>query len=204
MEPPPSSLKARGFGVLDVMILVAALATSLGAVRGWVLLRSRIPQFDNGPLPVQLKGFQDWFMVIRMVMLALSLAIVPLNLRRGGWRKLRRWGTPGTIVPIAVILSLLAGVMDQRAFPLVMNFYYLYASGEQRVFRLSFVMTDITLCSSAVAVAWAALAISGSWSRETDWVGHLGRAVGVTWIVQAVGYRLYEVYMYLGYHQVVI
>jgi hypothetical protein len=52
-----------------------------------------------------------------------------------------------------------------------------------RAVSLVFSLLRLDLYSPAVAGAWLALALSGRWRPERDWLDRAGRALGVCWIV---------------------
>jgi hypothetical protein len=108
------------------------------------------------------------------------------------------------IVPIAVTLAVLLGLIDESSFPHIVGFHYTYASTPQRIFNLLTDTVAITRGATAVGVAWLALALSGRWESETSWVGWFGRVLGFGWIASCVGYRTYEAIMYLGYGRLVV
>jgi hypothetical protein len=186
------------------MILVAAAALGFGAVRGWLVLRSQLPEIDSGPLPPRLLYTRDWHTAARLVLLSLTMAIIPLALRppRESFRRL--WGRPGTVVPIAVGLAVLACLVDEHAFHFVVGFHYLYASRAQRLFSIITEAVAVSRAATAVGVAWLALSLAGRWEPEVSWVGRFGRALGFTWIGSCLGYRAYELVMYLVLGQLVV
>jgi hypothetical protein len=204
MKPAQPKGSGRAFTLLDAMVLVAALAAGFGAVRGWVILRSWIPQFDNGNLPPRLSGYRDAYTAFRLVLLLVTLAILPLSLRRPRPPLRDLWGRPGTVVPVAVALSLVACLADEGAFQHLVGFYYLYASPTMRLFNVVTQAVSVSRAATAVVVAWSALALAGRWKPEASWVGRLGRALGFAWVGSCLGYRAYELAMYWLYRQVVI
>jgi hypothetical protein len=52
-----------------------------------------------------------------------------------------------------------------------------------RAINLVFNVLRLDLYSPAVAGAWLALALSGRWRPERDWLDRAGRVLGVCWIV---------------------
>ena len=204
MNPPRSPASARRFTLVDAMILIAAAAAGFGMVRGWVVLRSTLPQIDNGALPARLLDFRDWYTAARLVLLAMTMAIIPLGLRRSGPPRLGRWSRPGTIVPIVVALAIAACLVDEGAFQHAVGFHYLYSSPAQRLFTLVSQAVGIGRAATAIGVAWLTLALAGRWVPEDDWVGWLGRALGFAWIGACLGYRAYELVMYWRFGIVVV
>jgi hypothetical protein len=199
----PRPVSARVFTLVDAMILVASVAVGFAMVRGWVELRSRLPQLDSGPLPPRLLDIRDGFTAARMVLLSVTLAVIPLGLRTPKPPQGGRWGRPGMVVPIAVALATLACLLDEGVFPFVIGFYYLYASPEQRLFQVATGAVSISRAATAVGLAWLALALAGRWEPEISWVGRFGRALGFIWIGGCLGYRAYELALYALFRQVV-
>jgi hypothetical protein len=186
------------------MILVAAAAAGFGAVRGWMALRSAFPQIDSGPLPPHLAGFHDWYTATRLVLLSLTLALIPLGLRRSSTSMRRQWARPGTVVPAAVSLSVLACLIDQHAFPFAVGFLYLYASAAQRIFSIVTEAVEVARAATAIGIAWSTLALAGCREPEDDWVGRLGRVLGFVWIGACLGFRAYELVIYRAFGRVVV
>jgi hypothetical protein len=186
------------------MIFIAASAAGFGMVRGWVVLRSALPQIDSGNLPPRLLGFRDWYTAARLVLLALTMAIIPIGLRHSGPPRLGRWSRPGTIVPIVVTLAIAACLVDEGAFQHAVGFHYLYSSPAQRLFIVISQAVGIARAATAIGVAWLTLALAGRWEPEDDWVGRLGRVLGFAWIGACLGYRAYELVMYWRFGIVVV
>jgi hypothetical protein len=155
--------------LLDAMVLVAAAA-------GLAIMRSfphRLRMYSITRMPV-------WKAVI-FGALVLTMTLIPLRFRRPRPRLLGRH--PGTIACLAVVLSAAlmfadnaaswlrldpnlpsTTVWDNRAMLLVAGLLQPYGHG------------------ATVAGAWMALAISGRWRPEGDWIDRTGRALGAFWI----------------------
>lgn len=204
MEPSDHKTPRRPFTLLDAMVLVAAVAAGLGAVRGWVELRSRLPQFDNGPFPARLQDVRDGYTAVRLVLVPVTLALIPLGLRAPRPPLGRLWSRPGMIVPVALVLAILSCAFDETGFPHLMGFHYLYASPAQRAFYVINEAISISRAPAAIVVAWTALALAGRWEPETSWVGWLGRGIGFAWIGGCLGYRGCEVIMYWAFGATVV
>lgn len=204
MKPDQPRGAGRAFTLLDAMVLVAAVAAGFGAVRGWIVLRSWMPQNDNGSLPPRLSGYRDAYAAYRLALLPVTMAVLPLSLRRPRPPLRELWGRHGTVVPIVVALTILACLLDERGFPFAVGYYYLYASPAQRLFHVVNEAVSISRAATAVVVAWSALALAGCWKPEASWVGRLGRVLGFAWVGSWLGYRAYELAMYWLYRQVVI
>jgi hypothetical protein len=185
------------------MILVASVAVGFAMVRGWVELRSRLPQLDSGNLPPRLLDIRDAFTAVRIVLLSVTMALIPLGLRTPKPPQGGRWGRPGMVVPIAVVLATFACLLDAGTFEFAVGFYYLYASPEQRLFQIATEAVSISRAATAIGVAWLALALAGRWEPETSWVGRFGRVLGFAWIGGCLGYRAYELVLYALFRQVV-
>jgi hypothetical protein len=196
---------ARRFTLVDGLILIAALAGGMGAVRGWVDLRSG-PSRQPAARPPTRWDLSDWAEATRLGLLPLTVAVLLLALVSGRGRTLpARLATPGKVVPVAVATVTIATFFDPQAFGAIAGFHYMYfLNGGHRLLSVVERISSIESVATAVAIAWIVLAIAGAWRREDDWTGRLGRGLGIFWIGQCVLYRAVELVLYWGWGQLVM
>jgi hypothetical protein len=153
----------------DAMILVGVTAAGLATAR--VCLRV-MPGSDPA-FAVRMSAV--------FVALALTIALIPLRLRRPRPRRPGRH--PGIVACCAVALALALILAEQANSWLKPADGPALAVPHYRTINLVFDLLRLDLYSPAVAGAWLALALSGRWRPERDWFDRAGRALGVCWIV---------------------
>jgi hypothetical protein len=177
---------ARRFGLLDAMLLVAAIACGVAVNRAtwpvFVFLPAPTP-FPAGPFPApRIPNYQLSLHVAGLIQLAmphlifLSFAAIGLRLRRPrpSWRRLVHM--PAFVVPLVVLL--VASVAGAHQFALWHAPWL-----PRRVWSGSaiFTLTCGSVGFSALA-SWLTLAIVGCRS-ERSWIDFFGRAIGIGWLL---------------------
>jgi hypothetical protein len=163
-------LLRRRLTFADAMILVAAIAAAFALARAYVL---RVMPGSHPAFFVR--------MTIVFVALALTIALIPLRLLRP--RPCHIGRLPGFVACCAVALAsafILAGQANTWLQPLTGPER---AEPNIRAINLVFNLLRLDLYSTAVAGSWLALALSGRWRPERDWIDRGGRALGACWIV---------------------
>ena len=188
----PERVRARGFGISDLMASILGialiLATGGGEFRGliqqfWWLCRAiaaylgPVPRGNWGPPQYLLKSMADYgssvvwhgIQASELVVLVMTPVALLMRLRqpRPSFRGLIR--QPGTVAGLSVALG----------FVLVVNWLHRLFVGLNPG-----LLTPIAV-GGTVALAWTVLALSGRCEIERSWVDRLGRALGATAI--AVG-----------------
>jgi hypothetical protein len=158
----------RTLTIFDAMTLVAVTAVEFAIARLCLL---QIMPRSSPAFAVRLTA----------VYVALGLTITLVRLRRPRPRRPGR--LPGTLACCAVALALVFILAEQASawfepIPGPARFEPHY-----RAINLVFNLLRLDLYSPAVAGAWLALALSGRWRPERDWLDQAGRALGVCWIV---------------------
>jgi hypothetical protein len=153
----------------DAMILVAVTAAGFATARA--CLRA-MPGLDPA-FAVRVSAV--------FVALALTIALIPLRLRRPRPRRPAR--QPGMIACCAVSLALAFILAEQANHWLKPEPGPASSEPYYRTINLVFNLLRLDLYSPAVAGAWLALALSGRWRPARDWLDWAGLALGVCWIV---------------------
>jgi hypothetical protein len=146
------------------MVLVAATAI------GIAVYRTALPDFRN---PI------DW--ITGSSAFLVSWCSAALLLRMHSPRPhVRRWGArPGDAACIASILgTILTGLLCLLQFVGSL----LFGTGKPPLLPFALVVFSIVI-APAVATSWLMLALGRRWRREIDWIGWLGRVLGVGWFV---------------------
>jgi hypothetical protein len=152
----------RRFGLLDVMILVAAMAVWLAATRH---------------LASKTKVRSVWYDHIGLLLFLLSSACLLIRLRPPRPARRRLWCQPGFAACAAAVL----GVVIIAMVVVISNHARLggWDNFDRQVFWRHWP------CSGpAVAGAWLALIVAGCWRAERSGIDRLGRVLGACWLVE--------------------
>lgn len=186
-------MKARPgpkFRVIDALMLIAAVAIGLAWTRHFQHCEAGGESYPDtegpgGPVPPFRHAFElaNWWVVsLSYCMAVVTIAVLVLRLRGTPPKRLRALTRlPGLVAAGAVALTVmgdlaysatevLIGVMSGRPHESLLQFTYLYVSGQN--------------AGVAVAVAWALLAASGRWRHEPGWLDSTGIALGIFWLLQ--------------------
>ena len=163
----------RRFGLLDLMILVAATAAGLTVIR-WSIPAAYEEMAPN-PLLGEVEFGQRivlgcWMVLGAWPLIASwSLGLLMLRLRapRPSRRILDR--RPGFVAPVAATLGSLFGAL----------FYPMFASSRQPD---AWAIVTAYPVGYAVAGAWLSMILGGRWHPSKDAYDRAGRALGVYWI----------------------
>lgn len=209
MNEPATRRRAGGISMLDLILLVAVIATCLVLARGWLGLRLEAKRdlytstLRGNPPPPYPDAPREWFAAARVGLLAATFAIIPFGLR--GPRPLRGTG-PGLVTLVAIALAAVTSPLDPSVYAVAVDgpAFGLIDDGPRPSFvplRLtpSQVYAMIDAASSdgraavAVVAAWSALALTGGWGRSLCRADRLGLALGLLWLVAHVGWRVYAI-----------
>jgi len=167
----------RRFGVLDGMILVAALAVaslSIHPALGLLLEQDGLgmdPELRLGTLPRMV------VQVTEPTAAALTVAFLLIRLRRPRPRFRRLMRQPGMAAGIAAASAMMVGVL---LIPAV--FALVGVPAWEGLYRGWF-LTIFEPAGGAVAAVWLFLALARVGRPEAGWIDRLGRALGGFWIV---------------------
>ncbi len=169
----------RRFGVLDAMILVAAIAAGLAAIRGIMPYGfNPLIIFDNdGPVRLQAKMVFSWINSSLPVAAALTVSLVPLRLLRPRPPARRVCREPGFVASVAASSVTLGGLL--WSIPAIA------ATNNTFIDCLSFAFSPFMAplyAGWAVAGAWALLFWGGRWKPQPHWLDRAGRIAGGFWI----------------------
>jgi hypothetical protein len=166
-EPGPR----QGFGLADAMILVAATAAALGWLRK--SLEYRLTFVADGRIIENLRPSTLVGAAFAATWGVGALAIALRPPRPGGREWMRR---PGFVACAAATAGCLAKLAALLAWGASVRFRF------ESWYVPSILGQLIEPAAMAVAGAWLALGLAGSWRRGRTWVDDLGIAVGVAWI----------------------
>jgi hypothetical protein len=162
----------RRFGLLDVMILVAAMAVSLAASR---YLASRTNQRWYVGQPRRLIHIVHDH--IGLLLFSLSSACLLIRLRPPRPARRRLWCQPGFAACAAVVLGVVIQAMNAVIF--------IHARlGGHGLFDMQVWWRSWPFSGPAVAGAWLALIVAGCWRAERSGIDRLGRVLGACWLVE--------------------
>jgi hypothetical protein len=167
--------------LIDAITLVAAAALMLSSHRA-------IRWFWAWGDPIASYGPRE----TRLIAWALALSgsslilLVSLLAHPGGPRRLHR-GAPGLLVhaAIAAVLAVrvagwAAQVSIHHAFRARAAFYVMRPAVEVMNYLRDGIRRDVAV---AVTATWITIAIVGCWHPERAWDDHLGRSLGVVWLL---------------------
>lgn len=164
MDEPPR----RRVTLADLLLLIAAVGVASALDRA-ILVGQGLRGSPASMLSVTVTG-ACW------VALALSIALIPIRLRRPRpeWALLR--DRPGFVASIAALSGLVLETIND--LPAMSR----YPHGVESWLYSTPFPTNI---APLVAVSWLVLALGGRWSTGPgpDWVDRAGLALGVLWLV---------------------
>lgn len=163
----------RKLSVLDAMILVAATAgwlTALRIMRIEINLRTYLHPDEYGLLRYVQRP-------IGLALLFLSVALFLIRLRPPRPSRRRLWRQPGFAAAAAVLL----GVAIKALSVIVLN----QAVPGRSIRTLDEILRGSSAyCGPAVAGAWFALIVTRRWRAEPGGIDRLGRVLGACWLVE--------------------
>jgi hypothetical protein len=159
----------RRFGLLDVMILVAAMAVWLAATRH---LASKTNQFSHARGLIRFA--HD---LIGALLFLLSSACLLIRLRPPRPARRRLWCQPGFAASAAAVLGV---VINKMAWG-ISNHARLGGWG---LFDMLVFWRSWPCSGPAVAGAWLVLIVAGRWRAERSGIDRLGRVLGACWLVE--------------------
>jgi hypothetical protein len=198
-------MKPRPFGVVDAMLVIAAIAVGLWTNQtewAWIVqspqMRFRWRQWPTAPFVMALWGVS----MALPHLFACTMAWLVMRVRRPrqSWKRIaRRPGTAACLVactPSIATMGLFAAFLVRSGRTGFDAFVYPYYD------RLRFDVLHITpfvprptmgmtlvpwsdRVGFAVAGAWLTLWASGRWHPERSWIDRLGRVLGWAWIATA-------------------
>jgi hypothetical protein len=164
----------RRFGLLDVMILVAAMAMSLAASRHVASTTNQ--RWDLGHPRRLIHIVHDH---IGLLLFFLSTACLLIRLRPPRPARRRLWCQPGFAACAAAVL----GMVIQAMFFVIFIHTRLPGWG-WGLFVMQVFWRNWAFCGPAVAGAWLALIVAGCWRAERSGIDRLGRVLGACWLVE--------------------
>jgi hypothetical protein len=181
---PMNQNNGRRFGLLDVIILVAATGIGLAFWRGlqgspvWTALPS-----DS----LQWYWFQALGTITILVPLSLALLVLALRPPRPRLRRVAR--RPAPVVGLAALLVLALNVVVLlTVMGLLGRPYEDFTNGKNIYFcRLVSVQAGM-----AIALTWSVQALGGCYRRQANWLDVFGWVIGACWISLAVASSFWD------------
>jgi hypothetical protein len=170
------------FRVTDAAILVAATAAGLVASKAlcaWLVIdpiENLRQAYTNLDSQAELsEALETLIFVVPPVVAAWSVATIPIRLMgpRPRFRRLAR--QPGVVASFALVLSL-----TFTALPWVS---LLLRDANPSAIHDGWILVALVSPALAVLASWMALAASGAWRAQPDWVDRFGRVLGAYWIL---------------------
>ena len=187
-------MKSRPFGLVDAMLVVAAVAVGL-----WV---NRIDSLGVNSLWLgnTYYGIQDALSLLTPYVASATMALVAIRLRRPRPTLGRLLRAPGavacTVASAAIVLivcwafsALAAGriiTFSQHVEWLPNNGGHGSGGGLHYPFSGRLLTAYGDQVGFAVAGAWLSLLLAGRWRPERTWIDRAGRALGWIWLSLAV------------------
>jgi hypothetical protein len=166
----------RKLGLFDAMILIAAIAMWLAAIR---YFGSPSDQGEGGPIWTYGEG--GWVRVVErqtcLLLLALSLATLLIRFRSPRPGRRRMWSQPGVTACASGVLGVLAHVVSEAL-------YHHTALSHWENFIPWAVWYQWPYSGPAVAGAWLTLLWTRRWRAERSAIDRLGRLIGVCWLAE--------------------
>jgi hypothetical protein len=195
---PMSSPSPRPFTLLDAMVLVAATAIGLGALRAAVgdftelrqQLRESLSSASQTPVgwsPLSWAIVSGYGLVATAMVpfcWAWTVALVILRQRRPRPPRRRMGRQPGALACSAAALLLVPALVGPLWWCAVTGLFgsMRYESAEwQKTLAVYFIFIP-ALTGFAVIGAWWSLYFGRRWRPESSWIDRVGRALGVYWI----------------------
>lgn len=168
------------------MILVAAVAIGIAWCRLYDDALNAVAKVQTGT-----NRLYRWRIAYVWPILAALTLAVPLVRRtqpRDRSRRLSR--RPGTAACRAATVGI--------AFSVITSAYQMTQSGavNHRVPLYLGIMVHRLpqFCAVGVAAVWVTMWLSGQWRRESEWIGRLGKCLGIGWII---GWLLLEFHVWI-------
>jgi len=164
----------RRFGLLDVMILVAAMAVWLAATRHLASKTNQRSLWYVGHPRDLIRIVHDQ---IGLLLFFLSSACLLIRLRPPRPARRRLWCQPGFAACAAAVL----GVVIQAMAAVISIHTRLAGWG---LFDMQVFWRHWPCSGPAVTGAWLALIVAGCWRAERSGIDRLGRVLGACWLVE--------------------
>jgi hypothetical protein len=156
------------------MIFVATAAVALACVM----------EFGSQTRFWQTNPWLQSVQVTAWVALPLTLALIPLRLRKPRPRGWRLWCQPGMSAEIAVAVSLAHFLLLRSLSDYLNAARTIVSSPDGLLAQITLLLPSKASCT--VAAMWVVLALSGRWKAEKTWIDRTGRILGLYWIVYPI------------------
>jgi len=165
--PKHRRLACRRFSAIDGMIVLAASAGGLVMARTWL-------QATSDMNPLGLSPFNARIIAASWVLVALTIAVIPIRFVKPRPSLKRIVGQPGFQASIAACVVVVIHVFAA-------GYSLLPPLKSPADFFLS--VQPLFFTGPAVATVWVILALGGGWRAEPSWIDRCGRWLGWTWVI---------------------
>jgi len=175
----PRAAEMRRFNILDVIVLVAAIALGFALCR--TTLRSYLPSPPRGLFNLaRFTYVRDTLPYAAPVLVSSMIACLIMRLRGPRPADGRLFECPGVVAVVVVTC-----VIALEAALTVLQI----AAGTRSDFLVTpFAYGFYVNSGYAVLGAWTELCLSGRWQFECSWIDWLGFALGLAWIGLVLAY----------------
>ena len=172
----------RPFTVADGMALVGA--TAVGLVLSTRVLARQWEDVEGTSLKTILENARNYYIAWSPLLIAWTVALVGLRLRRSRPPLRPRVHPPGVLG--LLVATAVLGLVAVTGFAIILTMGVQFESKPDMVIRsfreiIPFLVTQQV--GLAIAGSWAALALIGMWRPEPGWIDRLGRILCILWIV---------------------
>jgi hypothetical protein len=186
-----STSPRRPFNLLDAMVLLAATAVGLAVARAMARKLWGSTKLNEPYNSEVLQQVTRWTVLCLPFLVAWTIAVLLLQMLsrrpRPGPDDLlcqpgaAACGAAALAITTEAVIVLVMGLMSPKTSSLRENVPQV----------LVWVLTHHYMCQLgmpglAVTVAWMALALSGRWQPEPNWLDRTGRSMGLVWVVLMV------------------
>jgi hypothetical protein len=161
----------RRLNLFDALVLVAATAVGLAVTRAFL---EALPSFVG---KASLSRYQVAGAAPLLATWCLALPVLAARPPRTPFRRLAR--RPG----FAACSSTALGLAAASVLSLIETMCSKLSINGWPLFLVDLVFWLSPLVAPTISGAWLSLALGGRWLPERDWIGMLGRLLGVCWIV---------------------
>ncbi len=176
----------RGFGILDAMVLIAALGFGLALARGPYLGMNHDVAMKYGYRDYRAWGYAIYYgSLVFPFVTPLTFAIPILALRRSRKPRRRAFLRPGLGGCVAASAGLvLRGLEDLPNYVTGIGWHIMpwIGTGEK--------------VGCFVIGLWVTLAVAGRWKIRAGWLERVGFLLALLWVIGTLGYVSYELRVY--------
>jgi hypothetical protein len=200
-------MKSLGFGIADLMILIAAIGVGMASGRS-VLLGLRIDLIHPSGYPLSSRIVIEAMIAAWLSPLTMACLAIRIRRRKPSWR--RTAILPGTASSIACAVVIVARTSLTILYHVLYDinsyikthknlFYFslrscvdgiinhIYKTPYDPINHFTIESASLSVpCGYAIVAVWILLAVSGRLRIEKSWIDLFGRVLGTIWILLAI------------------